>query len=48
MKKHDFGGTSAIIGKVVNSSPGMVRMTTVIGSTRVVDMISGEQLPRIC
>ena len=48
MKKHEFGRESAIIGTVVNSSPGMVRMKTVIGSTRIVDMISGEQLPRIC
>jgi hydrogenase expression/formation protein HypE len=48
MQKHEFGKESAIIGTVVNNSPGMVRMKTVIGSTRVVDMISGEQLPRIC
>ncbi|MEN8119205.1 MAG: hydrogenase expression/formation protein HypE [Bacteroidota bacterium] len=48
MKEHEFGKESAIIGTVVKSSPGIVRMKTVIGSSRVVDMISGEQLPRIC
>jgi hydrogenase expression/formation protein HypE len=47
MKKNDYGNDSCIIGRVDSDRPG-VRMETVIGSTRQVDMISGEQLPRIC
>ncbi len=48
MKNHPLGHNAAIIGRVTKDHPGMVRMTTSIGSTRIVDMISGEQLPRIC
>jgi hydrogenase expression/formation protein HypE len=47
MQSHPFGRNAAIIGRVTNDKEG-VKMKTVIGSTRVVDMISGEQLPRIC
>lgn len=36
------------IGSVTDGRPGMVTMTTAIGSRRIVDMLSGEQLPRIC
>jgi hypothetical protein len=38
----------AVIGEVVNEHPGFVMMKTRVGGTRVVDMLSGEQLPRIC
>jgi len=48
MKKHDLGKDSRIIGKVIDEHPGILTMETSIGSTRIVDMISGEQLPRIC
>jgi len=48
MKKHLLGKESRIIGKVVKEHPGTVVMKTIIGSTRVVEMITGEQLPRIC
>ena len=48
MKKHPLGRDSAIIGKVTDDHPGVVRMVTSIGSSRVVDMLTGEQLPRIC
>ncbi len=48
MKAHKYGKNSAIIGKLCNEHPKMLRMKTTIGSTRIVDMISGEQLPRIC
>lgn len=43
-----YGNEAAVIGRVVGDHPGIVRMKTSIGSTRIVDMISGEQLPRIC
>ncbi len=48
MRAHPRGKESAIIGQVDTQSPGIVRMKTGIGSTRIVDMTSGEQLPRIC
>jgi hydrogenase expression/formation protein HypE len=48
MKSHPLGKGSVIIGEVVSAHPGMVIMKSRIGGNRVVDMISGEQLPRIC
>jgi hydrogenase expression/formation protein HypE len=48
MKGHPCGAQAAIIGDVVSDHPGVVTMQTTIGGTRVVDMIAGEQLPRIC
>lgn len=48
MKAHSLGRESAVIGEVVTDHPGMVMMKTAVGGTRVVDMLSGEQLPRIC
>jgi hydrogenase expression/formation protein HypE len=48
MRKHPLGRDAAIIGEVVNEHVGTVIMKTSIGGTRVVDMLSGEQLPRIC
>jgi len=48
MQQHPLGTNAAIIGKVTSENTGMVRLKTQIGSHRIVDMISGEQLPRIC
>jgi len=48
MRAHPLGAKAAIIGEVTNDHPGFVTMKTRIGGTRVVDMLSGEQLPRIC
>lgn len=42
------GEFASRIGSVKNDSPGMVTMKSRIGTTRIVDMLSGEQLPRIC
>jgi hydrogenase maturation factor len=39
---------AAIIGEVVADHPGCVTMKTRVGGNRVVDVLSGEQLPRIC
>ncbi len=47
MKSHPFGKESAIIGEV-KSMGGRVLLKTSIGGTRMVDMLPGEQLPRIC
>jgi hydrogenase expression/formation protein HypE len=48
MRAHPLGRESAIIGEVTASHPGFVTMRTRVGGMRVVDMLSGEQLPRIC
>jgi hydrogenase expression/formation protein HypE len=48
MRSHPLGGQAVIIGEVVADHPRFVTMKTHVGGTRVVDMLSGEQLPRIC
>ncbi|MCI0444366.1 hydrogenase expression/formation protein HypE [bacterium] len=48
MRNHPLGKESAVIGEVVQNHPGTVVLKTRIGGSRVVDMLSGEQLPRIC
>jgi hydrogenase expression/formation protein HypE len=48
MRAHPLGQDAAIIGEVVADHPGMVLMKTEIGGTRVLDVMFGEQLPRIC
>lgn len=48
MQCHPLGAASHLIGEVVEAHPGMVLMKTAVGGTRVVDVLFGEQLPRIC
>jgi hydrogenase expression/formation protein HypE len=48
MRGHQYGQEAQIIGEVVRDHPRMVVMRTGIGGTRIVDMMLGEQLPRIC
>ena len=48
MRQHPLGKEAAVIGEITASHPGFVVMKTRVGGTRVVDMLSGEQLPRIC
>ena len=48
MRSHPRGGDSCIIGEVLDRPSGMVLMKTGVGGTRVVDVLFGEQLPRIC
>lgn len=48
MRTHPLGKNTVVIGEVVADHPGTVVMKTGIGGLRVVDMLSGEQLPRIC
>jgi hydrogenase expression/formation protein HypE len=48
MRAHPLGEKAEIIGSVTDEHPGFVFMKTRIGGTRIVDMLSGEQLPRIC
>ena len=48
LRSHPLGANSAIIGQVIDSNPRGVYACTSIGSQRIVGMIDGEQLPRIC
>jgi hydrogenase expression/formation protein HypE len=48
MRATTEGAEAAVIGQVVGEHPGMVTIRTMVGSERIVDMLVGEQLPRIC
>lgn len=48
MRANPYGNAATIIGEVVDEYPGKVFMQTRIGGRRIVDMLAGEQLPRIC
>ncbi len=48
LRAQPYGGDAAIIGEVTAESTGRVAVRTAIGGRRAVDMLSGEQLPRIC
>jgi hydrogenase expression/formation protein HypE len=48
MRKNSYGRDAAIIGEVTKEHPGKVIMKTKLGPFRIVDMLSGELLPRIC
>jgi len=48
MQAHPLGARGCMIGRVTEGEPGRVTMRTVFGGRRIVDMLVGEQLPRIC
>lgn len=48
MRAHPLGASAAIIGRVHEDPHHFVQMTTAFGGKRIVDWLSGEQLPRIC
>jgi len=48
MRRHPLGQASCRIGEIVSDNPGRVFLRTQIGGHRLVDMLRGEQLPRIC
>ena len=48
MREHALGRDAVVIGEVVPAHAGMVLMKTEVGGTRVLDVMFGEQLPRIC
>ena len=48
MKAHSAGENACIIGEVTDSPSGVVLMETMFGTERIVDMLVGDQLPRIC
>ena len=43
-----YGKNAAIIGEVIAENPGRVVMKTCLGTSRIVDMMAGDILPRIC
>jgi hydrogenase expression/formation protein HypE len=45
---HGYGQEAAIVGQVTEAHPGRVVLRTALGARRVMDMLAGEQLPRIC
>ncbi|MFO7997042.1 MAG: AIR synthase-related protein, partial [Dehalococcoidia bacterium] len=48
MRENRYGRDAAIIGEVTKEHSGKVIMKTKLGPSRIVDMLSGELLPRIC
>jgi hydrogenase expression/formation protein HypE len=48
MKTNTYGREARVIGTIVNKHPGTIVMKTTFGTTRIVDMLAGDQLPRIC
>jgi hydrogenase expression/formation protein HypE len=48
MRAHPLGQDSAVIGRVADDPPGMVLLNTTFGGTRIVDLLVGDPLPRIC
>lgn len=48
MKSHSAGRDACIVGEAIASPPGVVLLQTTFGAERIVDMLVGDQLPRIC
>jgi hydrogenase expression/formation protein HypE len=48
LRGYSLGREAVVIGRAVEEHPGVVIMKTLIGGERIVDVMSGEQLPRIC
>ena len=48
LRRHGAGEGAVAVGRVVAEHPGMVVLRTGVGGSRVVDMLPGDQLPRIC
>ena len=48
MRGHPLGAEAAIIGTVTEKHPGLVTLKTPFGTSRIVEMLAGDQLPRIC
>jgi hydrogenase expression/formation protein HypE len=48
MRAHPLGASAAIVGTITAEHPGLVTMRSIVGGERVVPMLTGEQLPRIC
>ena len=48
MRRHKAAPLPAVIGRVTAEHPGTVTIRGLLGGRRIVDLLSGEQMPRIC
>jgi hydrogenase expression/formation protein HypE len=48
VRTHPLGREAALVGRAVSHHPGLVVLRTALGGSRVVDLLPGDQLPRIC
>ena len=48
LRSHPLGAAARAVGRVVAEHPGLVVLRTAIGGTRIVDLLPGDQLPRVC
>ncbi len=48
MKAHKYGTDAAVIGQVTDGTPGRVTLRTALGTSRILSMLTGDLLPRIC
>lgn len=48
LRAHPLGSDAAVIGTVIERHPGTVELRGVLGGGRILDLLSGEQMPRIC
>ena len=48
LRAHELGAQAAVVGHVTAGQPGIVRLKTAFGGTRIVDLLVGDPLPRIC
>ena len=48
LRAHPLGEHAAVIGRVREEQPGIVQLKTAFGGTRIVDLLVGDPLPRIC
>jgi hydrogenase expression/formation protein HypE len=48
LRSHPFGADAAVVGEVREEPPGLVLLETAFGGSRVIDMLAGDPLPRIC
>ena len=48
LRGHPLGAQAGVIGKISGEQPGIVRLKTAFGGTRIVDLLVGDPLPRIC
>ena len=48
LRGHPLGAEATVIGRVTDGPPGIVQLKTSFGGTRIVDLLVGDPLPRIC
>jgi hydrogenase expression/formation protein HypE len=48
LRAQALGTEASVIGHVTAEDPGLVRLRTAFGGTRIVDLLVGDPLPRIC